>query len=53
MLEQGIIHPKEQFRQFTIAFVEKLQNFPLDDEIIIKDKAFFDSSGNLILKIPD
>jgi hypothetical protein len=53
MQEKGITNPTEQIKQFTSQLVEKLQNLPLDDEIILKDNAFFDSSGNLILKFPD
>ena len=33
--------------------VEKLQNLPLHEEIILKDHSFFDSVGNLIITIPD
>jgi len=53
MQEKGITHPNEQVKQFTNELVEKLQKLPLDGEIILKDKSFFDISGNLILKFPD
>ena len=54
MQERGITNPDEQIKKFTIDLVEKLQAYPLDEEIIVKDKGnFYDSKGNLILKIPD
>ena len=53
MQEKGVINPNEQIKKFTKEFVEKLQNLPLDEEIILKDSSFFDSVGNLIMKIPD
>ncbi|HEY8935095.1 MAG TPA: hypothetical protein VIM65_07735 [Cyclobacteriaceae bacterium] len=52
MQEEGITNPSEQIKAFTRDFVEKLQSFPLDEEIILKDSSFFDSKGILIMKIP-
>lgn len=52
MQEEGIINPSEEIKKFTKEFVEKLQNMPLDDEIILKDSSFLDSLGDLIMKIP-
>lgn len=54
MQENGITNPSEQIKNFTKEFVEKLQAYSLDEEIILKDNgSFFDSKGNLIIKIPD
>ncbi len=53
MQERGITNPNEQIKKFTIELVEKLQAYPLDEEIILKDNgSFYDSKGNFILKIP-
>ena len=54
MQEKGITSPSEQIKKFTREFVEKLLTYSLDEEIILKDNgSFFDSKGNLIMKIPD
>ena len=53
MQDEGITNPIEKIKIFTKNFVEILQNMPLDEEIILKDSAFLDSTGNLIIKIPD
>ena len=53
MQDEGITNPSEKIKIFTKNFVEILQNMPLDEEIILKDSAFLDSTGNLIIKIPD
>lgn len=54
MQEKGITHPSEQIKKFTSDFVEKLRTYSLDEEIILKeDGSFFDSKGNLIMKIPN
>lgn len=53
MQEEGITNPSEQIQKFTRDFVEKLKGFPLDEEVILKDSSFFDSKGNLIMKIPE
>ena len=54
MQEIGITNPSEQIKKFTKDFVEKLQTYSLDEEIILKeDGSFFDSKGNLIMKIPN
>ena len=54
MQEKGITNPSEQIKKFTREFVEKLLTYSLDEEIILKDNgSFFDSKGNLIMKIPD
>ncbi len=53
MQEKGITQPGEQYKIFTKEFVEKLQTFSLDEEIILDENgSFFDSKGNLIMKIP-
>ncbi len=52
MQEKGITNPGEEIRKFTRDFVEKLKSLPLDEEIILKDNCFFDSNGNLLMKIP-
>ena len=54
MQEKGITHPSEQIKKFTRDFVEKLQTYSLNEEIILKENgSFFDSKGNLIMKIPN
>lgn len=53
MQEGGTTNPSEDVKKFTREFVEKLENMPLHEEITIKDNAFFDSLGNLIMKFPD
>ncbi|OGS69881.1 MAG: hypothetical protein A3G95_05745 [Flavobacteria bacterium RIFCSPLOWO2_12_FULL_31_7] len=53
MQEEGITNPSEQIKNFTKDFVEKLQSLQLDEEVILKDSSFFDSKGNLIMKIPN
>ncbi len=53
MQDEGITNPSEKIKIFTKNFIEILQNMPLDEEIILKDSAFLDSTGNLIIKIPD
>lgn len=53
MQEKGITNPSEQIKKFTNDLVEKLKALPLDEEIILNDSTFFDSKGNVILKIPD
>lgn len=52
MQEEGITNPSEEIKKFTKEFVEKLLNLPLDEEIKLKNNTFFDSKGNLILKMP-
>ena len=52
MQEEGLTNPSEQIKKFTSDFVEKLQSLPLEEEIVLKDSSFFDSKGNLIMKIP-
>ena len=54
MQENGITQPSEQYKKFTREFVEKLQTFSLDEEIILDENgSFFDSKGNFIMKIPN
>lgn len=53
MQEDGTTNPSEDIKKFTREFVEKLENMPLHEEIILKDRSFFDSQGNLIIKFPD
>ena len=54
MQEKGITQPSEQYKKFTKEFVEKLQTYSLDEEIILDEPgSFFDSKGNLIMKIPN
>ncbi|WP_027382406.1 hypothetical protein [Epilithonimonas caeni] len=53
MQDEGITNPREEIKEFTIKFIEKLKSMDLDDEIILEDNSFFDSSRNLIMKIPD
>ena len=53
MQEEGITNPSEQIKKITRDFVNKLHSFPLDEEVILKDSSFFDSKGNLIMKIPE
>lgn len=51
MQEKGITNPSEQIKNFTIAFVEKLKALPLDQEIVLNESSFYDSKGNLIIKL--
>ncbi len=54
MQEKGITQPSEQIKKFTKDFVEKLQTYSLDEEIILdENSSFFDSKGNFIMKIPN
>jgi hypothetical protein len=39
MQEEGITNPSEEIKKFTKDFVEKLQNMPFDEEIILKDSS--------------
>jgi len=52
MQEKGITNPSEQIKKFTIDFVEKLKALPLDQEIVLNESSFYDSKGNLIIKLP-
>lgn len=52
MQEKGITNPSEQIKKFTNDLVEKLKTLPLDEEILLDDHSFYDSKGNLILKMP-
>jgi len=52
MQEEGITNPSEQIKKFTRDFVEKLESLPLKEEIVLQDNSFYDSKGNLIMKIP-
>ena len=52
MQEDGITNPSEQIIKFTREFVEKLQTLPLKEEIVLQGYSFYDSKGNLIMKIP-
>jgi hypothetical protein len=52
MQEKGITNPSEQIRKFTNDLVEKLEALSLDEEIILNDHSFYDSKGNLIIKMP-
>jgi hypothetical protein len=53
MQEEGITNPSEDIKYFTRMFVEKLERLQLDEEIVLKNSSFFDSKGNLIMKIPN
>lgn len=53
MQEDGTTNPSEDIKKFTREFVEKLENMPLHEEIILKNTSFFDSLGNLIIKFTD
>ena len=52
MQDEGVTNPSVQIKKFTTDFVEKLKNMPLEEEIKLKDDSFYDSKGNLIIKIP-
>jgi hypothetical protein len=52
MQEKGISNPSEQTKKFTNDLVEKLKALPLDEEIKLDGHSFYDSKGNLILKMP-
>jgi hypothetical protein len=54
MQEEGITNPPEEIKKFVREFVDKLQDYSLDEEITLGENgSFFDSKGNLILKVPD
>jgi lipoate-protein ligase A len=53
MQEKGITNPSEQIKKFTNDFVEKLKALSLDEEIILNDHSFYDSKGDLIIKMPE
>ena len=52
MQEDGITNPSEQIKTFTRDFVEILKSLPLKEKIVIEGHSFYDSKGNLIIKIP-
>ena len=52
MQEKGVTNPSEQIKKFTNDLVEKLKTLSPDEEIILNDHSFYDSKGNLILKMP-
>lgn len=52
MQEEGITSPSEQVKKFTSDIVGKLKALPLDEEIILTDNSFYDSKGNLIIRLP-
>ena len=51
MQELGITNPREEIKEFVKEFVDKLENLPLDMEIILEDNSFFNTDGFLIMKI--
>lgn len=53
MQEEGITSPSEQIKKFTNDFVEKLKALPLDEEIILDNRSFYDNRVNLILKFQE
>lgn len=52
MQEDGVINPSERIKKFTLDLVEKLESLSLKETIVLKDNAFYDSRGNLIIKLP-
>ena len=52
MQEDGTTNPSEEIKKFTRELVEKLERLPLEEKIVLKDDCFYDSQGNLIMKIP-
>ena len=52
MQEKGVTNPSKLIKEFTKSFVEKLKSFPLDEDITLRDNSFYDSKGNLIIKVP-
>lgn len=52
MQEKGITNPSQEIKNFTKNFVNKLKQYPLNEEIILRNNSFYDSNGNLIMKIP-
>ena len=53
MQELVITNPREEIKEFVKEFVDKLENLPLDMEIILEDNSFFNTDGFLIMKIPN
>lgn len=52
MQEKGITNPSEQIKKFTNDLVEKFKALPAEEEITLENNSFYDSKGNLILKMP-
>jgi len=52
MQKEGITNPSEDIKKFTCELIEKLEIMPLDEKIILKERGFYDSSGNLIIEFP-
>lgn len=50
--DEGLSNPSEEIKKFTRDFVEKLSQMPPDKEVTIENNCFYDSSKNLIAKIP-
>ncbi|AZA74004.1 hypothetical protein [Chryseobacterium indoltheticum] len=53
MQEKGITNPNENVKKFTSELVEILEIMPLDEEIILKERGFYDSKENLLIKFPN
>jgi hypothetical protein len=52
MQELGITNPSPEIKKFTSDLVDKLSSLPLNEEIILDDRSFFDSKGKLIATFP-
>ncbi|MCB0479529.1 MAG: hypothetical protein KDC84_15285 [Crocinitomicaceae bacterium] len=52
MQDDGITNPGNDMKRFTREFVEKLSKMPLEEEVRIEGKSFFDSKENLIVTLP-
>ena len=54
MQEKGITQPSEKYKKFTVNFVEKLQTYSLNEEIILdENECFFDNKGNVVMETPN
>ena len=52
MQKKGITNPSTEIKKFTQDLIDKLNDYSLDEKILLKDGSFFDSEGKLILTIP-
>jgi hypothetical protein len=52
MFESGVTNPTPEGKKFIHDLIDKLSQLPLDEEINIKNRCFFDSKGTLIIEIP-
>ncbi len=52
MQEEGTTNPSQEIKDFTKDIVQKLSVLNPEEEVILRDRKFFDTKGNLIASIP-